>query len=111
MKVDTRIDYTIRLVGVPMSWRTRITAWEPEARFVDVQERGPYALWEHHHQFVALGEGVRVIDRIRYALPLGPIGLVAHALAVRASLSAIFDYPYDRVRNLLDDTEGREADE
>ena len=111
MKVDTRLDYTIRLVGVPMSWRTRITAWEPETRFVDVQERGPYALWEHHHQFVALGEGVRVIDRIRYALPFGPIGRVAHALAVRASLSAIFDYRYERVRNLLDDTERREADE
>jgi ligand-binding SRPBCC domain-containing protein len=111
MKVDTRIDYTIRLVGVPMSWRTRITAWEPETRFVDVQERGPYARWEHHHHFVALGEGVRVIDRVRYALPFGPIGRVAHALAVRASLAAIFDYRYENVRELLDGTKRGGADE
>ena len=94
-----------------MRWRTRITAWEPETRFVDVQERGPYALWEHHHHFIALGEGVRVIDRVRYALPLGPIGRVAHALAVRASLSGIFDYRYERVRELLNDTKKRGFDE
>lgn len=111
MQVDARIDYTIRLAGVPMKWRTRITVWERERRFVDLQERGPYALWEHHHHFYALGEGVRVVDRVRYALPLGPFGRVAHALAVRAALAAIFDHRYDRVRELLDDDGKGQADD
>jgi hypothetical protein len=35
------------------------------------------------------------------ALPFGPLGLVAHALAVRAALAAIFDYRFDRIREIL----------
>lgn len=103
MRVGTRIDYTIRLAGVPLRWRTAVTEWEPERRFVDVQERGPYALWEHTHEFAERGGGVLVTDRVRYALPLGPLGRAAHALAVRAALAAIFDFRFQRVRELLCD--------
>jgi len=102
MRVGARIDYTIRLGGVPLRWRTRIVAWEPERHFVDVQERGPYALWEHTHAFEARASGVRMTDRVRYALPFGPLGRAAHAIAVRAALTRIFDYRFERVRALLD---------
>jgi ligand-binding SRPBCC domain-containing protein len=44
LEVGSRIDYRLSLFGVPFRWRTRIAAWEPGYRFVDVQERGPYAL-------------------------------------------------------------------
>jgi ligand-binding SRPBCC domain-containing protein len=101
MRVGARIEYTIRLAGVPMRWRTRVAEWHPGRRFVDVQERGPYALWEHTHRFTAREGGVVVADRVRYALPLGPLGRAAHALAVRATLAAIFDYRFQRVRALL----------
>jgi hypothetical protein len=101
MRVDARIDYTIRLAGWPMRWRTRIAVWEPERRFVDVQERGPYALWEHAHFFAPQGSGVRMTDRVRYALPLGWLGRSANALAVRFALPAIFDYRFDRIQSLL----------
>jgi ligand-binding SRPBCC domain-containing protein len=84
-----------------MRWRTHIATWEPEKRFVDVQESGPYALWEHTHTFTAHEDGVLVADRVRYALPLGGIGQVAHALAVGRTLKAIFDYRFLRVRELL----------
>jgi hypothetical protein len=33
MRVGTRIDYALSLFGVPLRWRTRITAWEPGQRF------------------------------------------------------------------------------
>jgi ligand-binding SRPBCC domain-containing protein len=101
MRVDTRIEYTIRLVGIPLHWRTRISEWVPEERFADVQESGPYALWDHHHGFRVVGDGVLVSDRVRYALPLGSLGRTAHALAVRAALAVIFDYRFDRVREIL----------
>jgi ligand-binding SRPBCC domain-containing protein len=86
------IDYTIRLAGVPVRWRTRIVDWQPGKRFTDVQERGPYALWEHTHSFEPTAGGVRVRDEVRYALPFGPLGSLAHAIAVRASLRRIFDH-------------------
>ena len=41
MRCGTRIDYRIALAGVPLRWRTRISAWEPGVRFVDVQNAAP----------------------------------------------------------------------
>jgi hypothetical protein len=106
MQRDARIDYTIRLGPVPMRWRTRITAWEPGARFVDVQERGPYSLWEHTHEFSAMGGGVLMRDVVRYGLPFGPLGAAVHAVLVRALLARIFDFRFARVRALFAHAEG-----
>lgn len=98
MRAGARIEYRLRLAGVPISWRTRIATWDPPRGFVDVQERGPYALWEHTHGFAPCGDGVLMHDRVRYALPLGALGRLAHLLAVRAALAAIFDHRFDRIR-------------
>ena len=57
MRPGTLIDYRLRLHGLPLRWRTRIDAWEPPHRFVDIQLRGPYALWEHTHTFAPAGAG------------------------------------------------------
>ena len=100
MGAGTRIDYTIRLGGVPLSWRTRIESWQPGLRFVDVQERGPYRLWRHLHEFRPLARGVLMTDRVDYQLPLGALGRFAHAVFVRATLSAIFDYRFQRIREI-----------
>src|SRR5690242_16126475 len=47
------VDYRLRLHRVPVTWRTRIEAWEPGVRFVDRQLAGPFASWEHLHAFRA----------------------------------------------------------
>ena len=96
------VDYRLRLHGVPVSWLTRIEAWEPGERFVDVQLHGPYALWHHTHEFEPDGAGGTLMrDVVRYALPYGPLGEVARRLFVARDLEAIFDYRRDRVRERL----------
>jgi ligand-binding SRPBCC domain-containing protein len=93
MREGALIEYRLKLHGVPVRWRTRIAAWEPPLRFVDVQLRGPYALWEHTHTFEADSDDAVVIgDRVRYALPFGPLGELAHAAFVARDLQQIFDY-------------------
>lgn len=93
LRQGARLDYKLRLHGVPVRWQTRIEAWEPPERFVDIQAKGPYALWEHTHLFEEDGDLATVIhDRVRYAVPLGPLGAVAHRLFVRRDLERIFDY-------------------
>lgn len=98
MRSEARIEYRLRLAGVPVRWRTRIAKWDPPFGFVDVQEQGPYALWEHSHHFRPCDGGVWMADVVRYALPFGPLGGIAHALGVRAALAAIFDYRFARIR-------------
>jgi len=97
----TLIDYRLRLFGLPLRWRTRIEALDRGRSFVDVQLRGPYALWEHTHTFEDVAGGTLVGDRVRYALPLGPLGAAAHPLFVRRTLDRIFDHRRERVAALL----------
>jgi ligand-binding SRPBCC domain-containing protein len=89
----SEIDYQIRLYGVPVHWRTRIEVVEAPHKFVDVQEKGPYALWRHSHYFKDLGGGATEMkDRVEYAMPLGPLGEIAYHLFVARSLAQIFEF-------------------
>ena len=92
------IDYKLKLHGLPFTWRTLISAWEPPFRFVDEQVRGPYSLWRHEHLFEDVPGGTRVIDRVDYDM-FG--GALVDALFVRRDLEAIFAYRQQRLRELL----------
>lgn len=92
MREGAEIDYRIAVGPLPMRWRTRIQAWEPGARFVDSQERGPYRSWWHEHGFAADGDRTWVTDRVYYAPPLGVLGRIANAVLVRRQLAEIFAY-------------------
>jgi len=92
------IEYRIRVRGFPLSWRSRITAWDPPHRFVDEQVRGPYRFWIHEHLFEREAGGTIVRDRVRYGVPGG--GLVDRLL-VRPDLERIFDFRRDRLAVLL----------
>ena len=102
MRVGALIDYRLRLRGVPIRWRTRITAWEPNRRFVDEQLRGPYRLWHHDHTFEAERGGTRCHDHVTYAPPGGPIlGSLVNRLVVRRDVERIFAYRQTRLNELL----------
>ena len=93
MRPGARIDYEIRLRGIPIRWRTVIDAWDPPHRFVDRQVRGPYRKWIHEHRFEEVAGGTRCIDRIEYAVPGGPvIERIVHRLVVGPDVARIFDY-------------------
>ena len=101
MRPGTLIEYRLRLHGVPLRWLTRIEEWDPPRRFVDVQLFGPYRVWHHTHTFEHNGDGTLMSDEVRYALPLGPLGDVAHRLLVRGELERIFEFRQRRVAELL----------
>jgi ligand-binding SRPBCC domain-containing protein len=101
MRPGTLIRYRIRWHFVAIGWLTEIVEWQPPVRFVDVQQRGPYALWHHTHEFATEGDGTRIRDTVQYALPLGVLGVAAHAIAVRRDLARIFDYREQRVAEIF----------
>ena len=101
MGEGTRIDYRIRLGGLPMRWRTRIAAWEPPEYFVDIQERGPYRCWEHLHHLSPLGEGTLMTDRVLYQAPMGPAGRAVEALWIDRTVGRIFDHRFQVIERMF----------
>ena len=87
------IEYMVRpLFGIPMKWVTEIGTVTPPNSFTDTQLKGPYALFEHTHSFIEVKGGVQMTDDIKYAIPMGILGELAHTLFVKKKLSDIFDF-------------------
>jgi ligand-binding SRPBCC domain-containing protein len=98
LQAGSLIDYRLRLHGIPFSWRTEISVWEPGVRFVDRQLRGPYRRWVHEHTFEPQAGGTLMRDRVDYA-PLG--GALAQWLLVERDLRRIFSYRREQIEALL----------
>lgn len=88
------IDYSIRLRGIPIRWRTQIADWSPPHSFVDRQLKGPYLLWEHLHTFEKVPEGTLVRDEVRYRVPGGRL---VNWFMVKNDLIRIFEFRRNRM--------------
>jgi ligand-binding SRPBCC domain-containing protein len=99
MRAGTRLDYKLRIHGVPIRWQSEITVWEPPLRFVDRQTRGPYRSWLHTHVFFSHQGGTVVVDFVRYAAPGGS---VVQRLLVAPDLQRIFSYRHEILQKLFD---------
>ena len=95
MRVDQRIDYKLRIRGIPVRWKSAITAWEPPYRFVDEQLSGPYRVWIHEHRVSEVDGGTLVEDMVDYAVPGGAI---VNKLLVERDVRKIFEYRGQRMR-------------
>lgn len=97
----TLIDYKLKFRGVPMTWKTLISEWDPPFSFTDEALKSPYSQWIHRHTFRELSDGkTEIRDQVRYRLPLEPIGDIAHWY-VKRELRYIFDYRQLAVDEIL----------
>ncbi len=93
LRAGTMLNYRIHLYGMPIDWTTRIELVEPPYCFIDVQERGPYALWRNTHIFRERGgHKTTIIDHVEYAMPFGPLGEIAWRLFVARNLKQLYDF-------------------
>ena len=102
MKEGQLIDYTIKLLGIRIKWRTIITEYDPKKKFVDQQLKGPYAMWHHTHEFFDQGNTVKMIDTINYVIPFGLIGIIINKLWVEKKLDMIFSFRSKVVQNSIE---------
>ena len=98
IRKGTRIDYRLRLHGIPIRWQSEITVWEPPLRFVDVQRKGPYRTWIHEHTFELGDGGTWIRDHVQYAT-LG--GELVRRLLVVPDLERIFRFRRSRLEALF----------
>jgi ligand-binding SRPBCC domain-containing protein len=96
------IEYRLKpLPGINMYWMTEITHVEQHAFFVDDQRFGPYSLWHHQHHFKEVAGGIEMTDIIHYKLPFWFLGDIAHILFVKKKLKDIFDFRYQKIKELF----------
>jgi ligand-binding SRPBCC domain-containing protein len=98
MRVGALIDYRLRVRGIPVTWRTRISAWEPSFRFIDEQIKGPYRTWVHEHTFEEKDGGTLCRDRVDY---LAPGGSLISRLFVDQDVQEIFRFRHTMLENLF----------
>ena len=98
MRAGTLIDYRLRIRGIPVRWRSEITVWEPQRRFVDEQRRGPYRLWHHEHTFEPRDGGTLCCDTVRYAVVFD---FLVHRVLVRPDIERIFAFRQEKLREVF----------
>lgn len=80
------------ILGLNMKWVTEISHVEINKFFVDEQRFGPYKFWHHKHKFEVIDGGIKVIDILDYALPLGFIGKILEPFLIRPKIEEIFSF-------------------
>lgn len=74
IRLGETVTWRARHFGIPFTMTSKVTALERPHRFVDEQVRGPFRNFHHEHVFEHIDGGTRMIDRIRFDAPFGPIG-------------------------------------
>ena len=86
-------------------WIARITEFEWNHHFADVQQKGPFKLWHHRHQFLAETRngisGTLVRDVIEYEVGFGPLGAIADSLFVAPQIRRTFAERQQKLPQLL----------
>ena len=101
IKKGALIDYQLKLRGIPITWKTEITLWNPPHSFVDTALKSPYKQWIHLHTFEQDANGETIMkDIVRYRLPIEPLGDLAHWY-VKKELRYIFDYRYKVIEEIF----------
>lgn len=83
-------------------WEVEHRDYTPGKLFRDVARSGPFAHWDHRHEFLDTpGGGCELRDRIEYALPAGPIGEALGGGFTRQKLAGMFAYRHAVTRDDL----------
>ena len=89
MKEGALIDYTVTPFLITLHWTTLIKEYKPPYFFADTQIKGPYKFWHHTHTFEETPDGTWITDEVKYQLPFGILGKLAHRLWVKKQLKNI----------------------
>lgn len=90
---------------VRLRWTTEIRKAVDKKYFIDNQCLGPFALWYHQHFFEAKDGGVEMTDEVAYALPLGLLGRLVHALFISKQVNGIFEFRREAVDRIFNNKE------
>ncbi len=102
LRVGSRVVLKISTMGIPLRWVAEHTQYDPPHLFADTQISGPFAKWDHRHEFASRAENESTLtDRITYELPFGPLGDICGRSMVRKKIETMFAYRHRVTRDDL----------
>jgi ligand-binding SRPBCC domain-containing protein len=81
--LNEEVTWEASLLGAGLHMTSKIVAFERPREFTDEMRRGPFARWRHTHRFEPSEGGTLMRDLADFASPLGPLGGVVDALALK----------------------------
>ncbi len=101
LEVGSRVVLRTSVFGVPVRWVAEHTEFDPPNLFADTQVSGPFAAWNHRHEFQAAGSYSSLRDCIEYRVPFGSIGRLFGGGKARATIEAMFAFRHRLTRDDL----------
>ena len=97
---DTLITHKLRMNGIPISWQSLITKWNPPHQFTDIQKKGPFKKWHHTHFFKDLAGGTLMIDQVDLEVPFGIFGHTIAGWKIFKDVEKIFTFRYKTIQEI-----------
>lgn len=104
----TRVHLTFRLlpfVPLRVPWVARITEFEFNRYFVDIQERGPLRRWRHRHEFAAEQregrDGTIIRDIIELEFGMGPLEPLLAQMFLTPRMQSTFAHRQKAIEEIL----------
>ncbi|TWU56065.1 TIGR01777 family oxidoreductase [Rubripirellula reticaptiva] len=92
LAVGSRVVMKTKILGVPFRWVAEHTQYDPPHLFADTQISGPFASWDHRHEFSSEGTQSALCDQISYQLPMGAVGKLFGAAKARSTIESMFAF-------------------
>ena len=92
IKKGALIDYKIKINGIPFKWRTEISEWELNKRFIDRQIKGPYKVWIHEHTFEERNGITYMTDNVQFLSPGWILEPIINKFFIEKKVKGIFEY-------------------
>ena len=89
LELGDEVEFEGRHLGVRQRLRARIDWFDRPRQFRDVMVRGAFRSFVHDHIFEPSASGTLMRDRLRFAAPLGPLGVAVERAVLRPYLARL----------------------
>ena len=102
LELGTILVVTARRWGFPQRFITQVVKFEPGRMFVEEQRHGPFKKMVHHHIVEPDGTSARMIDRVEYEPPGGPLGLMLSAARIEKEMTELYAFRVQKFKEILE---------
>lgn len=92
-----QVTWSARHFGIRFRMSSIVFDVERPLRFRDRQTKGPFAAFQHTHEFLPVDPGTLMRDTIDFRSPFGPLGRLVDALVMRRHLIAVITERNDAI--------------